>query len=70
MQFINIKNYIIMARRGGRLSKSTLFSSSGYSGGRKAASTSSGGSLGRKSKFVSRRQRYGDLRKAFGLSGG
>lgn len=48
----------------------TPSSTSGYRGGRKAASTSSGGSLGRKSKFVSRRQRYYDMRKAFGMSGG
>lgn len=48
----------------------TPSSTSGYRGGRKSASTSSGGGLGRGGKFISRRQRYGDLRKAFGLSGG
>lgn len=52
------------------MARITSFSTSGYRGGRRAASTSSGGKLGRGGKFINRRQRYGDMRKAFGLSGG
>lgn len=52
------------------MARVTSSSTSGYKGGRRAASTSSGGKIGRGGKFISRRQRYGDLRKAFGLSGG
>ncbi len=52
------------------MARRTTNASSGYSGGRRSASVSSGGKVGRGGKFVSRRQRYGDLRKAFGLSGG
>ncbi len=52
------------------MAKLTTNASSGYKGSMKAASTSSGGKLGRKSKFITRRQRYYDMRRAFGLSGG
>lgn len=48
----------------------TGFSTSSYVGGRRAASVSSGGAVGRGGRFISRRQRYGDMRQAFGLSGG
>ncbi|SDE15934.1 hypothetical protein [Riemerella columbipharyngis] len=48
----------------------TTSATSGYRGGSKAASTESGGKLGRNGKFITRRQRYGDLRRAFGLSSG
>ena len=48
----------------------TIFSSSAYRGGRQAASTSSGGKLGRGGQYITRRQRYRDMRLAFGLSGG
>ena len=48
----------------------TTFATSNYTGGRKAASTAAGGKLGRGGKYITRRQRYYDLRLAFGLSGG
>lgn len=48
----------------------TTNSTSGYRGGMRAASISSGGRIGRGGQFVSRRQRYGDMRRAFGLSSG
>jgi hypothetical protein len=52
------------------MARVTLNASSNYKGGRQAASVSSGGKLGRGGRYISRRQRYGDMRKAFGLSGG
>ncbi len=52
------------------MARRTTNVTSGYKGGSRAASTSSGGKVGRGGKFISRRQRYGDMRKAFGLSGG
>lgn len=48
----------------------TTSSTSGYRGGRRAASLSSGGRVGRGGQFINRRQRYGDLRKSFGMSAG
>ena len=50
--------------------KVTTNATSNYRGGSRAASTEAGGKLGRKGKYVSRRQRYYDLRQSFGLSGG
>lgn len=41
-----------------------------YRGGSRAASTSRGGALGRRGQFVSRRQRYYDMRIAMGMNGG
>lgn len=43
---------------------------SGYRGGMRAASEGRGGKVGRKGQFVTRRQRYYDMRKAFGMSAG
>lgn len=48
----------------------TTNATSGYRGGARAASIEPGGKVGRGGRFVTRRQRYGDLRRAFGLSGG
>lgn len=48
----------------------TTNATSGYKGGMRAASTSRGGTVGRGGRFVTRRQRYYDMRKAFGMSAG
>lgn len=48
----------------------TTNATSGYRGGMKTASTGVGGKIGRNSRYVSRRQRYYDMRIAFGRSGG
>jgi len=48
----------------------TTFSTSGGRGGRRAASISSGGLVGRGAQFINRNQRYRDLRAAFGMSTG
>ena len=48
----------------------TTNSTSGYRGGMRAASVERGGKLGRKGQFVTRRQRYYDMRLAMGLAGG
>lgn len=36
----------------------------------RAASTESGGAVGRGGRYISRSQRYYDMRRAFGLSAG
>lgn len=48
----------------------TTNSTGGYRAGRRAASTESGGALGRGGKFITRQQRYRDLRRSLGLSAG
>lgn len=48
----------------------TTFATSRFRGGRQAASTSSGGVLGRGGRFISRDTRRRDLRVALGLAGG
>jgi hypothetical protein len=48
----------------------TTFSTSGFRGARRSASTSSGGAIGNNGRFVSRAQRGRDMRIAFGLAGG
>lgn len=45
-------------------------STGGYRGGRRAASVESGGKAGHGGKFISRNQRYRDLRASLGLSTG
>lgn len=50
--------------------QSTTFASSNYTGGRKGLSTESGGKLSAGGKFVSRRQKYYQVRTGFGLAGG
>lgn len=62
---INNINFKVMAKQ-----IKTLNATSGYRGGSRAASIASGGKVGRGGKFITRRQRYGDVRKAFGLSSG
>lgn len=60
-----------MARR--RTSGSTprtTFASSRYGGTRRASSVESGGRLGRGGRFITRNQRYRDIRSAMGLSSG
>lgn len=47
----------------------TTFSTSGYLGGRRAASVESGGKVGRNGKFITREQRRADLRAALGTGG-
>ncbi len=54
-----------MAKRGGRLKVSAFH---GY--GRQGFSTKSGGKLSHKGKFLTRRQKYGEVRRGLGLSGG
>jgi len=44
--------------------KTTTFATSKYKGGRRAASTSSGGKVGRGGKFITRKERLRDLRIA------
>lgn len=48
----------------------TTFATSGFRGSRRAASRGSGQTAGRNNRFITRRQRYGDMRRAFGLAGG
>ncbi len=48
----------------------TTNATSNYRGGMRAASVSSGGAVGRSGRFIGRRQRYGDMRRAFGMSSG
>jgi len=48
----------------------TSYSTSGYRGGRQSASVSSGGKIGRGGRYISRSQRYKDIRSAFGMSTG
>lgn len=50
-----------------RLKGATTFATSKYKGGRQSASVSSGGKIGNKGKFVTRNQRYNDLRRSFGM---
>lgn len=57
-------------RRNNPVKLRTTNVTSNYRGGMRAASTAKGGALGRGGKFVTRRQRYYDMRKAFGLSAG
>ncbi len=52
------------------MKRRTTYATSNYTGGMRAASVSSGGVVGRGGKFISRRQRYRDMRLAFGMSGG
>lgn len=49
--------------------KKTTFSTSGYTGGRRAASVESGGKSGRGGRFITREQRRADLRAALGAGG-
>lgn len=58
-----------MIRRSNPLARTTNVTSN-YTGGMRAASQESGGRLGRSGRFISRRQRYYDMRVAMGLSGG
>lgn len=58
-----------MIRRSQPLPRTTS-ATSNYLGGMRAASTESGGTIGRSGRFISRRQRYYDMRTAMGLSGG
>jgi len=48
----------------------TTYSSSEYSGGRKGFSTESGGKLSKGGRYVSRRQKYYQVRVGLGLAGG
>jgi len=48
----------------------TTFATSSFRGGRRAASISSGGQVGRGGQFISRNQRGRDMRAAFGLASG
>jgi len=48
----------------------TTYSTGGYRTGMRAASTKSGGPSGRGGRFISRQQRYRDLRLSLGLSAG
>lgn len=48
----------------------TTYMTSAGRGGRRSASTSSGGVVGRGGQYISRIQRYRDLRASFGLSTG
>ena len=50
--------------------QSTTFASSNYTGGRKGLSTESRGKLSAGGRFVSRRQKYYQVRTGFGLAGG
>ena len=61
-----------MARKKGTQSRiaRTTYATSGYRSNMRAASTNSGGSLGRSGKAINRSQRHYDMRKAFGLSAG
>jgi len=48
----------------------TTFATSGNRGGRQSASTSSGGAIGRGGRFISRNQRYRDVRASLGMATG
>lgn len=53
-----------------KLVPKSVYATSGYRSNMRAASTSSGGALGRGGRAISRAQRYYDMRVAFGLSAG
>lgn len=48
----------------------STYSTSGYRGGRRGLSTSSGGALSHGGRYVSRRTVYRDLRSGVGLAAG
>lgn len=48
----------------------TKFASSGYRGGRLSATDPNTGKIARGGRFITRKKRYGDLRRALGLSSG